>query len=80
MTCIAPLALPHYVQGDIEVDKFVIPKGTLVMPNLHRVTRNPVAFPNPNDFKPDRFLNSDGKYVKNDFNIAFGIGEKTLTT
>ena len=75
LTCIAPLAVPHYTTGDIDVGKYCIPKGTVVMPNLHRITRNPIAFKDPNTFNPERFLDSSGKYVKNDFNIPFGIGK-----
>jgi len=76
LTCIAPLAVPHYTTGDIDVGKYCIPKGTVVMPNLHRITRNPIAFKDPNTFNPERFLDSSGKYVKNDFNIPFGIGKR----
>ena len=75
MTCIAPLALPHWISGDIEVNGVRLTKGTMVFPNLHRITRNPQAFPNPNEFYPERFLDTDGKYVKNELNIPFGIGK-----
>ena len=75
MTCIAPMALPHWISGDIEVNGMRLTKGTMVFPNLHRITRNPQAFPNPNEFYPERFLDTDGKYVKNELNIPFGIGK-----
>ena len=74
MTCLAPLALPHWISADMEVNGVRLTKGTMVFPNLHRITRNPQAFPNPNEFHPDRFLDSNGKYVKNELNIPFGIG------
>ena len=74
MTCIAPMALPHWISGDIEVNGMRLTKGTMVFPNLHRITRNPQAFPNPNEFLPERFLDSNGRYVKNELNIPFGIG------
>ena len=75
MTCIAPLAIPHYITGDINVDGIHLPKGTLMMPNLHRITRNPKVFPDPNSFKPERFLDSNGQFMKNEHNIPFSIGK-----
>ena len=75
MTCIAPMALPHWISGDIELNGMRLTKGTMVFPNLHRITRNPQAFPNPNEFLPERFLDSNGRYVKNELNIPFGIGK-----
>lgn len=77
-TCIGPLGTPHYSRGDIQIldGKFMIPKGTLIYPNLHRVTRDPKHFQDPNTFKPDRFLDDYGKFVKNSHNIVFGIGKR----
>merc|ERR1719468_636202 len=54
----------------------MIPKGTLIFPNLHRITRNPDAFQEPNDFKPERFLDEHGKYVKNEHNVPFSVGKR----
>ena len=77
MTCIAPLGLPHAAQVDVQVGSHVIPKNTMIFPNLHRITRNPEIFPDPDQFKPERFLNADGtKFVKNDHNIVFSIGKR----
>ena len=76
ITCIAPMGIPHHARDDISIsDKFMIPKGTLIFPNLHRITRNPDAFQEPNDFKPERFLDEHGKYVKNEHNVPFSVGE-----
>ena len=76
--CIAPLAIDHFAQADIHLgkNKYFIPKGTVILPNLHRITRNAQMFPNPEKFMPERFLNQDGKYVKHDHNIPFGIGKR----
>ena len=75
LTCIAPLGLPHSAHVDVKIGDFLIPKNTMIFPNLHRVTRNPDVFPDPDSFKPDRFL-ENGKFVKNEQNIVFSIGKR----
>ena len=74
--CIAPLSVPHHADVDIPIlgGKLVIPAGTTVMPNLSYIVNNPRVFPDPEKFNPERFLDSQGKYVKNEQNIIFGTG------
>jgi cytochrome P450 len=76
MGCIAPLSVPHHADMDVPIfgGKLVIPAGTTVMPNLSYIVNNPKVFPNPEKFNPDRFLDSQGKYIKNEHNIIFGTG------
>lgn len=76
ITCIAPLGVPHYAQSDINVGDLCIPQGTTIFPNLHRITRNPKVFPEPNKFIPERFLDSQGKCIKIESNIPFSIGKR----
>ena len=80
VSCIAPLALPHFALRDISLlnGKWKIPAGTTVLPNLFHIVNNPEVFPDPEKFNPDRFLDGDGKYVKNDHNIVFSIGDLNL--
>jgi cytochrome P450 len=73
--CLAPLGLPHYATEDIKAGQYTIPKGTTIFSNLHRITSNPKVFTNPRTFNPDRFLDSQGNYVKHDHNIPFSIGK-----
>lgn len=73
-----PFALPHSVTEDIYVNKFLIPKGCTVLPNLTSVLKSAQAFPEPEQFKPERFLSQDGKEVKipKEF-IAFSVGPRS---
>jgi len=77
-TTIAPLAVPHYTFTDIWTSdkKYHIPAGTTIFPNLHQVTHNPQVFKNPEEFNPDRFLDDENRFSKNDHNIVFGIGKR----
>ena len=75
LTCVAPLGLPHCATADIELENGLkIPKGTMIFPNLHRITRNSEVFNDPSSFKPERFIGKDGKYSKNEHNIPFSVG------
>ena len=70
------LGVPHYATGKIQVGDLIIPPGTMIFPNLHRITRNPKVFAEAKIFKPDRFLDSDGNYRKIDDNVAFSVGKR----
>ena len=74
--CIAPLGLPHMAGGDVETNdgKYIIPKGTVVFPNLYHVVNDPNVFPNPRNFNPTRFLNNDGQFVRSERMVVFGVG------
>ena len=51
-----------------------VPAGTVVIPNVYTVFNNPQHFPEPQAFKPERFLDQDGNLKRIDALIPFGIG------
>ena len=78
-TTIAPLALPHSTTKDAKINGYVIPKGTLVFPNLWSVSRDEAIWTDPEIFNPNRFLTDDGKTFdkKKGFLVsAFGFGKR----
>ncbi|XP_035699676.1 cytochrome P450 1A1-like [Branchiostoma floridae] len=60
---VAPIAVPHTTTVDTSLRGYKIPKGTWVMPNLWNVVRNPVIWGDPEVFRPERFLDDDGKVL-----------------
>ena len=48
---------------DIEIAGYYIPKGTYVAINLAKLHDDEREWPEPKKFKPERFLDSDGKFV-----------------
>ena len=81
-TAIVCLSIPHWVTDDIKTSdgRYHLPANTMIFPNLYHVMNNPEVFPNPRQFNPDRFIDTDGKFVKHEHNIVFGLGENNLLT
>ena len=42
----------------MDVQGYYIPKGTVMVSNMHAMHLNPKAFSNPEEFIPERFLNN----------------------
>ncbi|CAO2600076.1 Cytochrome P450 2U1 [Lemmus lemmus] len=70
-----PLAIPHRTSEKTVLQGYTIPKGTVVIPNLWSVHRDPAIWEKPDDFCPDRFLDDQGQLLKRETFIPFGIGQ-----
>lgn len=57
-----------------EFKGYTIPKGTVVLPNLWSVHRDPTVWDDPDTFNPARFLDREGKLLRKECFIPFGIG------
>lgn len=58
-----------------EFQGYTIPKGTVILPNLWAVHRDPVLWERPDEFCPSRFLDDQGQLLKTEAFIPFGIGQ-----
>ncbi|PFH47242.1 hypothetical protein AMATHDRAFT_6965 [Amanita thiersii Skay4041] len=69
----------HVATEDDEYDGYYIPKGTLVFGNVWSILHDPVMYPEPHEFKPERFL-KDGKFDLKDIldphDVTFGYGRR----
>jgi len=74
---IAPLGVPHATTEDDVYEGYFIPKGAIVATNVWAVLHDPATYPDPDSFKPERFINPDGS-VRDDpvLAIAFGSGKR----
>ncbi|KAH6919340.1 cytochrome P450 98A3 [Coprinopsis sp. MPI-PUGE-AT-0042] len=75
---VAPLAVPHAASEDDVYNDYFIPRGTIVMPNSWAIFRDPAIYPDPYEFRPERFL-KDGKInpdILDPNACAFGFGRR----
>ncbi len=77
MSSLAYVAVPHCALEDVNIGGFTIPKGANIMPSIYHVLRDPSYFKNPDVFNPERFINSEGKFINNERVIAFGVGKRS---
>ncbi|CAO2186579.1 unnamed protein product [Urochloa humidicola] len=76
-----PLFLPHLSTADCEVEGYMIPAGMTVMINAWGIGRDPMFWEDPEEFKPERFLEGGHaaavEFRGQDFNyIPFGSGRR----
>ncbi|XP_078657794.1 cytochrome P450 1A1-like [Branchiostoma floridae x Branchiostoma belcheri] len=60
---VVPIAIPHATTVDTTLRGYEIPEGTWIMPNLWNVVRDPEIWGDPDFFRPERFLDGDGKVL-----------------
>ncbi|TFK21782.1 cytochrome P450 [Coprinopsis marcescibilis] len=73
------LGLPHMCVEDDIYKGYLIPKGALVMANQWLMQQNPVKYPEPHKFIPERFLTADGKPntdAPDPYEVSFGFGRR----
>ncbi|XP_038934457.1 cytochrome P450 2D10 isoform X1 [Rattus norvegicus] len=73
---IAPLNLPRITSCDIEVQDFVIPKGTTLITNLSSVLKDETVWEKPLRFHPEHFLDAQGNFVKHEAFMPFSAGRR----
>ncbi|XP_047229728.1 cytochrome P450 2J2-like [Girardinichthys multiradiatus] len=73
---ILPLNLAHMTTKDTTLDKYSIPKGTLIIATLHSVLHDELMWETPHSFNPQHFLDQDGKFRKRDAFMPFSAGKR----
>ena len=74
-----PLSVPHESMEDCVIGGYDIPKGTRLLVNLWKIQHDPNIWPNPHEFKPERFLSThkDVDVKGNHFELMpFGSGRR----
>ena len=67
---------PRQVNGDFEIDGKKVPKGTTLMISSFVMHRNETYFPDPEEFRPERWLDDLEKDLPRGQYIPFGDGPR----
>ncbi|CAA7039245.1 unnamed protein product [Microthlaspi erraticum] len=74
----APLLLPRETLSQVKIQGYDIPAKTQMMINIYSIARDPKLWKNPDEFNPDRFLDSCIDYRGLNFELLpFGSGRRT---
>ncbi|XP_051803051.1 cytochrome P450 2J4-like isoform X2 [Acanthochromis polyacanthus] len=73
---ILPFNVVHMTHRDTTLDKYTIPKGTMIMPFLHSVLNDETMWETPHSFNPQHFLDQDGKFKKREAFLPFSTGKR----
>ncbi|XP_028262265.1 cytochrome P450 2U1 [Parambassis ranga] len=76
LTVVVPLGIPHMASETTEFRGYTIPKGTVILPNLWSVHRDSTLWEDADTFNPARFLDHEGKLLRKECFIPFGIGRR----
>lgn len=76
MASIVPLSIAHRNMKATELLGHHIPKDCVVIPNLWNVSHDAELWGDPEEFRPERFLNEAGSVTKPDHFIPFSAGAR----
>ncbi|XP_074089908.1 steroid 17-alpha-hydroxylase/17,20 lyase [Macrotis lagotis] len=60
---VAPLLIPHMAHTDSSIGEYTIPKGTRIYINLWSIHHDPTEWDEPEQFKPERFLDKNKEHL-----------------
>ncbi|KAI0640910.1 cytochrome P450 [Trametes meyenii] len=75
-----PLAIPHRTKYDHQYAEYNIPAGSTLIPNTWAMTRDERYYPDPEAFRPERYLGTKDGSERNDVllpsSFVFGFGRR----
>nr|AIM45245.1 flavonoid 3' hydroxylase-like protein [Fagopyrum tataricum] len=72
---VVSLLIPHFSSSETTIDGYRVPKGTVLVVNAWALHRNPEVWPEPLEFRPERFEGVEGNRDGFKF-MPFGVGRR----
>jgi len=77
ITSLVPISIFHSTLSDAKIQDYLIPVDTMIIPNLYSCHFDKEYWGDPEIFKPNRFLDTDGKTIlKHEPFIPFSYGKR----
>lgn len=75
---ITPAGVAHLLTEDDSYNGYFIPEGTIVIPNAWLMLQDPIEYPQPESFVPERFLTKGSKTAtpRDPTEVIFGFGRR----
>ncbi|KAH8368377.1 hypothetical protein KR084_010672 [Drosophila pseudotakahashii] len=73
---VVPLGIPHGSKEDFTMGDYHIKRGSMIVSLQWAIHMDPVAFPEPEEFRPERFLTPEGAYAAPPQFIPFSAGNR----
>ncbi|XP_072016397.1 cytochrome P450 2U1-like [Amphiura filiformis] len=73
---LVPLSVFHVAAAKTTFRGYTFPKNSVVISNLYAVMHSPELWGDPEEFRPERFLDDDGNFHEPKEVIPFGIGHR----
>jgi cytochrome P450 len=75
MSSIVPLIFRSTTES-VEFHGYTLPKNTLMFGNFHKFHHDKEHWGDPENFRPERFIDEDGKFKKDEMLNPFSIGKR----
>ncbi|XP_019290110.2 LOW QUALITY PROTEIN: cytochrome P450 2S1 [Panthera pardus] len=76
LLALVPMGMPHALTRTTCFRGYTLPQGTEVFPLLGSVLHDPEVFEKPEEFNPERFLDADGRFQKQEAFLPFSLGKR----
>ena len=73
---IVPITGPRRALWDTKLAGYDIPKNTTILIGLHSVLTDAEHWQDPENFRPERFIDAEGKTFKDEYFMPFGQGRR----
>ncbi|XP_065360010.1 probable cytochrome P450 305a1 [Calliphora vicina] len=73
---IVPITGPRRALWDTKLDGYDIPKNTTILIGLYSVLMDADHWQDPHNFRPERFIDDEGKTFKDEYFMPFGQGRR----
>ncbi|KAJ8508608.1 hypothetical protein ONZ45_g9132 [Pleurotus djamor] len=76
---VLPLGIAHRLTTDDVYSGYFLPRGSLVFANIWAILRDESTFPQPDEYRPERFICEDGTINRNLTEVvemSFGFGRR----